>query len=126
MKKNLLLVFSGICLFTLMQSCTKEVHQSENIKEITIDTTIRAGTDFDLSLAPYGDDDNIADIIQQAHHYSVSQIEELSDVFNPVYHYVADVKSSGPDQVVIAISKDPDCKRPNKDSTIITINFIIK
>ncbi len=126
MKKNLLPFFYAICLFALMQSCTKEVHQGENIKEITIDTTIRAGADFNLSLAPYGDDDNIADIIQQAHHYSVSRLEDLSDTFNPIYHYVADVKSSGPDQVVLAISKNPGCKRSNRDSTIITINFIIK
>lgn len=126
MKKYLLHFFYAFCLFVLMQSCTKEIHQSENIKEITIDTTLRAGTDFNLSLAPYGDDDNVADIIQQANHYSLSRLEDLSDVFNPVYHYVSDVKSSGPDRVVIAISKNPDCKRANKDSTIITINFIIK
>lgn len=109
-----------------MQSCRKDIQQSEIIKEITIDTTIQSGTDYKLNLAPYGDDDNIATIIQQANHYTLSQLEDISDVFNPVYHYVSDPKSTGSEQVVLAISKNPAMEKCNKDSTIITINFTIQ
>ncbi len=115
-----------LSLFILLQSCTKESAHNSILKEVTIDATILAGTDYELSLAPFGDDDNIATIIQQARHFSVSQLENLSDVFNPVYYYVPNSKITGMDKVVLAISKNPDCKRFNRDSTIITINFTIK
>lgn len=123
MKKHLLtavLLLSGV---VIMQSCRKDVQRSEIIKEITINNTIVAGEDYELSLAQFGDDDNIATIIQQANHAAISQLENLSDVFNPVYHYASKEKITGTDQVVLAISKNPESKRCNKDSTIITINF---
>jgi hypothetical protein len=126
MKKYLAIAVLSLSAFVMLQSCRKEMNQSEIIKEITIDTTLLAGSDYDLNLAPYGDDDNIATIIQQANHFSISQLEELSDVFNPVYHYASQEKVSGTDQVVLAISKNPNNSRCNKDSTIITINFTFR
>lgn len=126
MQKYLLNPAVILSLFILLQSCRKDSAHSPIIKEVTIDATILAGTDYELSLAPFGDDDNIATILQQARYFSVSQLENLSDVFNPIYHYVPDSKITGMDKVVLAISKNPDCKRFNKDSTIITIHFTIK
>lgn len=110
----------------MLPSCQKDMQQSGIPQKITIDTTLQAGLDYELNLAPYGDEDNIATIIQQANHFSISQLENLSDVFNPIYHYVAQEKITGIEQVVISISKHPDSRRCNKGSTIITINFTIK
>jgi hypothetical protein len=39
-------------LLVMMQSCQKDLPQSEVIKEITIDTAITMGTDFYFDLAP--------------------------------------------------------------------------
>jgi hypothetical protein len=125
MKNILSLAILLLFAFTMMPSCRKDV-QSHCIKEINIDTTLQAGSDYELDLIHYGDDDNIATIIKQASHFSISQLENLSDVFNPIYHYVSEEKATGSDQVVLAISKHPDVARGNRDSTIITINFTLK
>ncbi|MBV9987090.1 MAG: hypothetical protein JO301_05390 [Chitinophagaceae bacterium] len=126
MKRVLLAAFVLAAALFVFSSCRKEVIQSENIREIIIDTTLSAGTDYQLQLAPLGDDDNIVDIIQQAQHFSVSRIENLTDVFNPVYHYVPGENASGPEQVVLAVSKNPTSKNYNHDSTIVYLNFLIK
>ncbi len=126
MKKYLLSTFSALALLCVLPSCQKESVQSELIREITIDTTLAAGSDYFLSLAPFGDDDHIVDIIQQASKFSVSQIENLTDVFNPIYHYASDAKSVGADRVVLAISKNPTCRKYNRDSTFVYINFQIR
>lgn len=126
MKKIVPVAVFFIFLFVVMQSCKKDVQKNEITTQIRIDTTIVAGTDYQLSLAPYGDDDEIATITQQANDFSISQLENVTDVFNPVYHYVAPSKNSGTEQVVLAITQNPDSRRCNKDSTIITINFTIK
>jgi hypothetical protein len=126
MKRLLLTAVILAAVFTGLQSCRKDVVQSENIREITIDTTLSAGTGYELQLAPLGDDDDVVDIIQQAQHFSVSRIENLTDVFNPVYHYETGDNIPGTEQVVLAISKNPASKHYNRDSTIVYINFLIK
>jgi hypothetical protein len=126
MKKYLLYTVSALALLCVLPSCHKESVQSENIQEVSIDTTIAAGSDYYLSLAPLGDDDNIVDIIKQGTKYSTSRIENLTDVFNPIYHYAADTNATGPDQVVLAITKNPTCRDYNKDSTFVCINFVIR
>ena len=114
-----------LILLIMFHSCRKDVQENGVITKISIDTTITAGSDYELSLIPYGDDDDIATIIQQATNFSISQLEDLSDVFNPVYHYVP-AKINGTDKVVLAINKHPDITQSNRDSTIITIHFTIK
>ena len=127
MRKLIYIIAFFLFLFVTMQSCSKNVDESEIIMKVTIDTTIKAGTEYELSLISYGDDDDdIATIIQQAAHSSISQLENLSDVFNPVYHYASSEKTTGTDRVVLAISKNPDIRKCNRDSTIITINFTIQ
>lgn len=127
MKKILFTLSFFLILVVSMQSCMKEVHQSEIIKEITIDTTIQTGIDFLLNLAPYGEDDDVATILQKGNNFSISQLENINDMFTSVYHYAAALKNSGTDQVVLSISQNPDGRRASsKDSTIITINFTIK
>lgn len=125
--KKVIPCFFFLALVTgFFASCKKEVKNCEQIKEITIDTTLAAGTDYQLQLAPLGDDDDIVDILQQPNSFSVSRIENLSDVFNPVYHFKSTDKSNGPDQVVLAVSKNPMSRNYNKDSTIVYINLLIK
>ncbi len=128
MKKTLLSITALFVALFIMQSCQKEVHQSEKIKEITIDTTLAAGTTYQLYLAPLGTDDDIANIIQQGSNFSVSALTNESDMFTTVYQYSPAAKASGTtDHVVLSISENP-AGRPacSKDSTIIYLNFTIK
>ena len=128
MKKTLLSITASLLILFIMQSCQKEVHQSEKIKEITIDTTIAAGTTYQLYLAPLGTDDDIANIIQQGSNFSISALTNESDMFTTVYQYSPAAKTSGTtDHVVLSISENPT-GRPacSKDSTIIYLNFTIK
>ena len=127
MKKILHTVCLVMMLVIALSSCMKEVHQSEIIREITIDTTIEAGSDFLLNLAPYGKDDDMATLLERGNYFSLSQLENNNDLFTSVYHYASSLKTSGKDRVVLAISENPDA-RPHcsKDSTIITLNFTIR
>lgn len=126
MKKFLLGSTLLLALFVMMQSCQKEV-QSETIKEVTIDTTVTAGSDYLLNLAPYGDEGNIATILDKGNNSSVSELENETDMFTTVYHYKTDSKAQGADHVVLSISQNPQGRQVcSKDSTIIYINFTIK
>ena len=127
MKKIILTSSFLLMLVVAMQSCMKEVQQSEIIKEITIDTTMQMGTDYQLNLAPYGKEDDIATILEKGNNFSISQLENINDMFTSVYHYASALKNSGKDQVVLSISQNPEGRDvSSKDSTIITINFTIK
>lgn len=127
MKKALLTISLSLFVLLIMQSCQKEVHQSEVIKEITIDTTLAAGSTYQLNLAPYGTEDDIATIIQQGTNYSESELENETDMFTTVYQYKASDKAQGKDKVVLAISANPTGRiATSKDSTIIYLNFTIK
>ena len=128
MKKTLLSITASLLVLFILQSCQKEVQQSEKIKEITIDTTIAAGTTYQLYLAPLGTDDDIANIIQQGSNFSVSALTNETDMFTTVYQYSPASKTSGTtDHVVLSISENPAGKTAcSKDSTIIYLNFTIK
>gem|GEM_PF-1111454 len=127
MKNFLLTISLSLIVLLGMQSCQKEVPQSEVIKEITIDTTILAGSDYLLNLAPYGNEDAIATILEKGNHFSISELENETDMFSSVYHYASSLKNSGADKVVLSISENPEGKTNcSKDSTIIYINFTIK
>lgn len=128
MKKTLLTISVSLFVLFIMQSCQKEVRESEKIKEITIDTTLSVGTTYLLNLAPYGDENDIANIIEQGTNYSVSQLSNETDMFTTIYQYKPAVKTSGTtDKVVLSISQNPIGRRAcSKDSTIIYLNFTIK
>ena len=127
MKKIILSSFCIFVLFVVMQSCQKEVHQSESIKEITIDTTLASGIDYFLNLAPFGDEDDIATILEKGKIFSVSQLENETDMFTSVYHYSASAKTSGTDRIVLSVSENPGGRNKcSKDSTIIYLNLTIK
>ncbi|MES2374453.1 MAG: hypothetical protein V4557_17890 [Bacteroidota bacterium] len=112
-----------VALFIMMQSCQKELPQSEVIKELTIDTAITMGTDFYFDLAPYGDEDKIATILEKGNIFSISRLEEETDMLTAIYHYKSDTKGS--DHVVLSISQNPTGRNiVSKDSTIIYINII--
>jgi hypothetical protein len=118
---------SGIlfALLVMMQSCQKDLPQSEMIKEITIDTAITMGTDFYFDLAPYGDEDKIANILEKGNIFSISRLEEETDMLTALYHYRSDTKGS--DHVVLSISQNPTGRTMvSKDSTIIYINVTVK
>jgi len=112
-----------IALFILMQSCQKETVHKDYIKDLTIDTTIAAGTHFYLDLTPYGDEGDEATIANPGNYFSVSRLEDVTDMFTYIYHYspvnnLSDTK----DRVTISIKRYSS----EEDSTVIHINFTIK
>ena len=122
MKKIIPVSVFLFALFIMLQSCQKELPQSEVIKEITIDTAITMGTDFYFDLAPLGDEDKIANILEKGNIFSISRLEEETDMLTAIYHYRSNTK--GTDRVVLSISENPTGKTMvSKDSTIIYINI---
>ena len=108
----------------MMQSCVKEAaKQTEIVKEIVIDTTVTAGSDFVLNLAQYGHENDVATIVEPGKNFTISQLEDVEDVFITNYHYVASQKNSGSDYVTLSIQGNTD---GIKDSVMIYINFTIK
>lgn len=127
MKKALLLLSVSFLILLALPSCQKEVPESEQIKEIVIDTTLKAGADYYLSLAPLGNEDNIATILEKGANYYKSEFIDETDMFTTVYHYSPSLKNTGTDKVVLAISANPNGRTAgSKDSTIIYLNFTIK
>ena len=118
-----LFVVTGIFFFS---SCKKEVIQSEIIKEISIDTTIEAGSVFELSLAPVYSSKNTASIIEQASNFTISSINFPEDGSAPTYQYQSNQLAGGTDKVTIAIAaKNTGQSIVSKDSTIIYVNLTI-
>ncbi len=129
MKTPKLLYSAIVCMVCLiaMQSCQKEVIQSEKIKELTIDTTISYNSTYYLDLSPYCTTSQMVTIIDQAKHFSVSRIDSVEETTSPYYTYATSLKNTGTDKITLAISDLDDGRRIlSKDSTIIYINLTIK
>lgn len=127
MKKLLLSISFSLFALILMQSCQKETNSLARAKQITIDTTIAAGSDYLLSLAPYGYDDDIATILQQGNNYEESTLEDESDLFTTVYHYTSSDTAKGTNQVIISIKANPlGGQVYSNDSTLVYINLTLK
>lgn len=126
MKKILLSTTFLLSLFVTMQSCHKEIVQSEVIKEITIDTAINSGSDYMLNLTPYGDEGNVATILEPGNNFSISTLENETDMFTTVYHYRSAAKFSGTERITLSISQNPAGRQCSKDSTIIYLNLTVK
>ncbi len=126
MKKLLLSAACLLFLFVALQSCKKEVVQTQLVKEITIDTTIHSGSDYYLNLAPYGDEGNVATVVYAGDHFSVSDLENQTDMFTTIYHYTPVSKYVGTDQVTLSISNPSCTDRAGKDSVLVYINLTIK
>ena len=112
-----------LTLFVLAQSCQKETIRRTYARDLTIDTTIAHGTHYYLDLTPYGDEGDLATVTEPGNYFSVSRLEDVTDMFTYVYHYspvdkLADTK----DRVTISIKR----YSPEQDSTVIHINFTIK
>jgi hypothetical protein len=127
MKKLLLSSACLLFLFVALQSCKKEVAATQLVKEITIDTTINSGGDYYLNLAKYGDEGNVATVVYAGDHFSVSELENQTDMFTTIYHYTSVSKYSGTDQVTLSISSNtPGADGASKDSVLIYLNLTIK
>ncbi len=126
--KRITYVFIANCLLLVMiSSCQKEIHQSEKIKEITIDTAITTGTDFYFDMTAYGNEGDIASILEKGNHFSISQLENETDMFTTIYHYAPAAKFIGTDSITLAISQNPIGRAAcSKDSTIIYLNITVK
>ena len=125
-------ILSSVCTIVIlvtMQSCQKDVQLTEkvNTKEIAIDTTISSGSSYALNLASFGDEGDVATIIKQAAHSSISRIENETDMFTSFYHYIPSEKITGKDEVTLSIKHYPHGSEvASSDSTLIYINFTIK
>ncbi len=127
MKKPILCTLLCLSATFFLLSCTKEVAQSEVIKEIILDTTIRQGTAFHLDLSTVWNATKKVTIIEQATHFTISEIEPQEGNTSPSYLYTSSLQSGGTDRVTIAISDLDDGKRTvSKDSTIIYVNFTVR
>ncbi|MES2005368.1 MAG: hypothetical protein V4450_12690 [Bacteroidota bacterium] len=127
MRKILLGTILLVALFAVLTSCQKEVHQSEKIKEITIDTTISTGTQLYLDMTPYGNDEDVASLLEKGNYFSVSQLEDVTDMFTAIYHYAPAAKFIGTDSITLSVSQNPIGRTAcSKDSTIIYLNVTVK
>ena len=127
MKKLIITTLLGAGYMIVMQSCQKEVIQSEIIKELTIDTTISVNSIFNLDLSGVYDPSKVVNIIQQAQHFTVSRIDTVEDTTSPYYTYTSSLQSGGTDKVTLSVSNRADGKSAYRnDSTIIYINLTIK
>lgn len=116
--------FGNYCGYAILQKDMDHVS-----KQIVIDTTLASGTEYLLNLQPYGDQDDLANIIKQATSFTTSEIVNTSGSFAPVYHYSSAAKTSLTNQVVLSVTEGNHGNgnaRPHSDSTTITINFTIK
>ena len=84
MKKNVFTLTLSLLMVLMFQSCFKDVLQSEKIKEITIDTTISAGSHYHLNLASFGKDDDVATILEKGNHSAISQLENVDELFTSI------------------------------------------
>lgn len=109
-------------LTSILPSCQKEVQQKQVVKEIKIDTTISAGTDYRLELAEYGEDGDFASIVDKGTNASISELENESDVFTTIYHYKPRATFTGTDLVTLSIHQH-EC---DGDSTVIYLNVTVK
>jgi hypothetical protein len=122
MKKFILSAAIILASFVVLQSCQKEIIQKEIVKEVTIDTTLTAGSHYFLQLASFGDEGDVAHIIEAPSFASKSAIEEETDMFTSVYHYSAAATAAGnTDHVTISVSR-----KHCTDSTVIYLNLSIK
>jgi hypothetical protein len=127
MRKFYLLAIAGA--LTGLVACKKQSEHATT--HVTIDTTLAAGASLQLNLQPYGDQDDVASILQQASNATTSEIVNAPNGFAPVYHYVssANAKSSVSDQVTLAVTEGHSTNRRcghAGDSTIIVVNFQVK
>ena len=127
--KKVFYSLSLLSVFTIMQSCDKNMHHPNTSAAIVIDTTLVSNTEYILNLKPYGDADDVATIKKQATTFTTSEIVNNSSQFNPVYHFIANAKEMGTQQVVLAVTEGNHgngSSNYHNDSTLITINFTIK
>src|SRR3954447_9519796 len=83
--KKIFYAFSALAIVAATQSCKKNIDHVS--KQVVIDTTLTSGSAYLLNLKPYGDDDDVANIIKQATSFTTSEIVSTASTFAPVYHY---------------------------------------
>lgn len=122
MKKLFVPVLVAAFVSVLLLSCSKH-NNSHGNKYVTIDTAVVAGAEYELSLQPYGDDDDVATILTQATEYSKSEIVPSASGFTPIYHFVDSLASHSAQNVVLAITEGSSRCRHANDTTFVAINF---
>ncbi len=128
MKKILQSIIAVILITTVITSCKKENHhEKDEVKNITLNISVDAGTIYNLDLSKYGDADDIASITKQATDFTVSEIAKQGIIGKYSFMRNGSPKSggNGTDVVVLKIAEPVGrCKRV--DETNITINFTIQ
>lgn len=127
MKKNNYCLLPLFVLLFVTVSCRKEISEREMPAEIRIDQTITAGSDFWLPLASYGEEGEMATLLNKGANFTISQLENESDQFTYVYHYQSMPSYKGEENITLAISQDPGNRKPcRNDSTFIYLHLNIQ
>ena len=122
--------FSYMAIYFLivcgLSSCEKSRGKDE-IKNVTLNVTINAGSIYQLDLRQYGDPDDIVSITTQALNFSTSEI--VKDTYLGKYTYtfmraaLTKTLNNGTDKVIIKVA-EPSGRRHHEE-TNITVNFTI-
>jgi hypothetical protein len=123
MKKLFPLFIFLICTATIFNSCKKE-HGNET-KNVTLNITIPAGTEYKLDLSQYGDADDLARIVTQPANFATSQIDQITmpGVYTFLKNGAPKVGGNGNEVVVLKVYEPAG--RKHCDETNITINFTV-
>ena len=123
MKKILPLL--ALFLFTaiIISSCKKE--RPDDIKNVTLNITIPAGTAYNLDLSKYGDADDLATITTQAKNFNTSEINTTTSPGVYTFSKNGTPKVGGNGNEVTALKVYEPAGRRHCHETNITINFTV-
>lgn len=127
MKNTVTTLFSLLLMFSIV-SCEKEGRDREEVKTVVLNETVAPGAAYQLNLSQYADEEDLANIVKQASHFTVSEITREGVSGNFLYKYVSNavIKTgvTNTDQVVLKLAEHEE--RCHQEGTTITINFTIK
>lgn len=127
MKKNYYRLLPLFVLLLVAVSCRKEISEREMPAEIRIDKTIPAGSDLWLPLASYGDEGELATLLDKGTNFTISQLENETDQFTYIYHYQSLPSYKGVENITLAISQNPGNRKPcRNDSTFIYLHLTVQ
>jgi hypothetical protein len=124
MKFTYTFILIAFAIVLTTPSCKKEQHGS---KYVALDVNLVRGTEYQLNLSQYGDEDDIASIETQATDYTISEISTDASTAKYIYKYATaampKVSSTGQDNVVLKLSEPQRGCRGRHDETFISIKF---
>jgi hypothetical protein len=125
MKKQLYILAIIATAAFVFASCKKDNGGDNEIKNITLNETINAGSTYTLDLSKYGDADDLVSITKQAIDFSVSEITKNLQLGVYSFSKSGSPKTGGNGSETVVIKIYEPAGRRHYDETNITINFTI-